>query len=258
MIDYVYTCMIDCKDIHMFNCCCVVTESSQAAKSGGCFTGDSLVENSDGQRVPLSQVRVGDRILSLDMDSGKLVYSEVLLFLDRDPKQKKNYLRIRTKLGRTIKLTPSHLLLRTKNNDTAVKEAVYADEVRVGDQLFVRSAGGREFVVDTVVHIEWFFETGVYAPLTRTGTVIVDDVLASCYAVIHSQTVAHLAFAPYRLYANVLDSIHRFWVVVSKPVSCWHEEARRQPEPLPVGIHSYAKFLYRLSDFVVPSFFMHE
>lgn len=237
--------------------CSVKSESSQAAKSGGCFTGDSLVENSDGQRVPVSQVRVGDRILSLDLNRGKLVYSEVILFLDRDPNAKRNYLRIRTELGRTIKLTPSHLLLRTKNNDSSVKEPVYADEIRVGDQLYVRHEG-REFVPDTVVHIEWFFEMGVYAPLTRTGTIVVDDVLASCYAVIHSQTLAHVAFAPYRLYANILDSIHRFWVVLSKPVSCWHEEARRKPEPQPVGIHSYAKFLYSISDFVVPSFLMHE
>jgi hypothetical protein len=39
---------------------------------------------------------------------------------------------------------------------------------------------------------------GYAAPLTMSGTILVDGILASCYAIIDSQTVAHSVMAPAR------------------------------------------------------------
>lgn len=200
-------------------------------------------------------MRVGDRLLSLDRTSGRLVYSEVILFLDRNPEAKRNYLRVSTSRGRTIKLTPSHLLLRLTNGSKLETEAVFAEKIELGDHLLVRGHD-REFVRDRVTRVEWFLETGVYAPLTRTGTVVVDDVLASCYAVIQSQTIAHLSFAPFRLYMNFKHSLERFWAVVTKPVQSWRPKSVERSYPR--GIHIYANILYAMSDFVVPSFLMYQ
>ncbi|MGH0180226.1 UNVERIFIED_CONTAM: hypothetical protein FKN15_003632 [Acipenser sinensis] len=41
---------------------------------------------------------------------------------------------------------------------------------------------------------------GAYAPLTQEGTLLVDGVLASCYALNCNQPLAHLSFAPYRAF----------------------------------------------------------
>ncbi len=38
-------------------------------------------------------------------------------------------------------------------------------------------------------------------PLTNTGTIIIDGVVASCYANTESQTLAHWAFLPLRVVA---------------------------------------------------------
>lgn len=54
-----------------------VAESSQAAKSGGCFSGQGLVELHDGSRRRMADLNIGDFILALDPVSGTMVYSEV-------------------------------------------------------------------------------------------------------------------------------------------------------------------------------------
>ena len=45
--------------------------------------------------------------------------------------------------------------------------------------------------------------SGVYAPMTEEGTIVVDGILASCYALVEDQQLAHGAFAPLR-YMNYL------------------------------------------------------
>merc|ERR1719225_2621416 len=59
-------------------------ESAATDKHTGCFTAQSKVVLEDGRERNMSQVRLGDRIQSVD-GQGNLVYSEVLMFLDREP-----------------------------------------------------------------------------------------------------------------------------------------------------------------------------
>lgn len=174
----------------------------------------------------------------------------MILFLDRNPGATRRFLRISTASGKTVLLTPAHLVLRlTSGLET---EQVFAAEIAQGDHVMVRESAG-VFVRDFVVHAEpvWLGE-GVYAPLTRTGTILVDDVLVSCYALIHSQTIAHYSFAPFRLYFNMKESFARFWILLSSPVSAWSVSAHKTFTP-PLGIHPYARFLYSFSDYVLPT-----
>ncbi|KAG8331535.1 hypothetical protein J6590_039886 [Homalodisca vitripennis] len=207
----------------------------------------------DGTRRRMADLRVGDYVLSLDRGSGKMVFSEVILFLDRNPLDSRKFLRIKTRGGSSVLLTPSHLVLRLSESEGVATEHVFAAEVAVGDHLLV-AVGGGVYVRDTVVAVQaqWVHHGGVYAPLTRTGTIVVDDILVSCYALINSQTIAHLAFAPYRLYFNLRESFERVWTVLTKPVSAWEASWRKSEEP-PTGIHPYARFLYAFADYVVPN-----
>ncbi|KAL3278248.1 hypothetical protein HHI36_013586 [Cryptolaemus montrouzieri] len=227
--------------------CSVKSESSQAAKYGGCFSADSTVLTSEGIRKPMSQLKIGEKILSRDPTTLQLSFSEVLLFLDYNPEEKRQFVKISLKSGRTLTATPTHLVL---SGSLKKSRTVYADDLRPGDKVLV-SDSNNELREDVIVKIDQVFLKGVYAPLTLAGTIVVNDVLASCYAVVDSQAIAHWAYSPLRLIFNMKKSVHSLWMKVSRPISGWQSESRSLSKPS-VGVHWYGKMLYSLADIFVP------
>lgn len=221
-----------------------LSESSQAGKTGGCFPGHSTVLTSTGLRLPLSKLQVGDKVLAREASTGSLVFSEVIMFLDYNPWQRREFLRFKLANGRTITLTPVHLLV-LQDLTTA-----FASTVKVGDKLLVRGKDD-EFIASVVVDVKLILDTGVYAPLTAEGTVVVDDVLASCYALVDSQEIAHWSFLPVRMAANVDRGFRRIWNLLSRPIAGWSAESPRR-RPTAMGVHWYAKFLYTVGEYVIP------
>lgn len=60
------------------------------------------------------------------------------------------------------------------------------------------TAAAGSVALDQIVSVNYVSRDGIYAPLTRQGNIVVDSVLASCYAVISDHEMAHLSFAPVR------------------------------------------------------------
>ncbi|XP_013190159.2 indian hedgehog protein [Amyelois transitella] len=202
--------------------CSVKTESS-VGTGAGCFPSGSLVYTKNGTR-DIASVAKGDWVLAADSD-GKLIYSEVLAFMDRDPNGTRHFLQITAENGVSITTTPSHLLLLASAD--GYRES-FASDVQIGDVLLTRGPG----VVmrpSKVIKKRILWKRGVYAPLTRSGTIIVDDALASCYALVKSHSLAHAAMAPLRWMAE--------W-------STSKEHTR--------GVHWYANALYSIGDIVLP------
>lgn len=233
------------------------TETSQAAKSLGCFTGNTTVTLADGHLKRMSQLEIGDRVLTMNSE-GKLEYSQVMMFMHYSPNQLSQFLRITTTSGINITITPSHLILRwQKPNVSSLYEAkpVYARDVKVSEQLLIHGhTADRPLYVDEIARIEVVYETGVYAPLTETGTIVVNDIVASCYAIIYSQRLAHLAFAPIRVFNTMETSFSRFYYLITKPFISKNTNstvvARYAPQQ---GIHWYCKLLRGISNFIIPS-----
>ena len=82
------------------------TEASHPSKSGGCFTANSTVMSSDGSRLKLSELKIGDSVLSVNSVSGELEFSPIILFLDRDPNEARQFFTIQTESGHSLTLTP--------------------------------------------------------------------------------------------------------------------------------------------------------
>uniref|UniRef100_A0A665W0Z4 Hedgehog protein n=1 Tax=Echeneis naucrates TaxID=173247 RepID=A0A665W0Z4_ECHNA len=185
---------------------------SVAAKSGGCFPGDALVMLESGGQKPISELRPGERVLaSTGSDgSGKLVYSEVLTFLDRDPATPKLFYTLQTESGAQLSLTAAHLIFVSQGNCSEgavpardILRTVYASGARPGQCVLVSGGGPgqrhREGRLSRITRVGLRESRGAFAPLTQRGTVVVDRVVASCYAVVDQHSLAHWAFSPLRL-----------------------------------------------------------
>ncbi|EAA01079.5 AGAP001412-PA [Anopheles gambiae str. PEST] len=214
--------------------CSVKSDSSQSSHTSGCFTGDSTVLTEAGVHRKLSELRIGERVQAVDA-AGRTVFSEVLMFMDRDTHQRREFVTIEAEGGALLKVTPAHLVMvwRRERSETRF---VFADRVREGDHILVHVAGSLE---PRAVHrISATLAEGVYAPLTGEGTIVVDSIAASCYALIDSQTVAHWSFLPYRL---------------AEKVSALFDRTDSLSLPRHEGIHWYAKSLYTIKDYLIPS-----
>ncbi|EEB10091.1 hypothetical protein, conserved [Pediculus humanus corporis] len=238
--------------------CSVKSESSQAVKTGGCFPGGAKVRTKTGVKKSLSSLEIGDEIQVVDSETGDLKFSEVLLFLDKKPENVKHYLNIETKSGKKLQVTPSHLIVAIKNagyqhdNNNLITERTgknfetfFASEIEIGDALLTVGRDGDEKLTDEVVNVTNVRHEGVYAPLTVEGTIVVNDVVTSCYAVIKSHNLAHLVYGPLRLYHNFQLSFKRLW------------ENTLKPKTIKGGIHWYANVLFTVAEYVLPSSMMY-
>ncbi|VEN46029.1 unnamed protein product [Callosobruchus maculatus] len=227
--------------------CSVKLESSVGSKFGGCFTANSTVTTPTGFKR-LSELQVGDLILAVDFYTRQPLFSEVLLFLDYDPDQKREFLKFTLFSGSTFTVTPNHLLLRSGG----FGQVEFAGNVKVGDRLLFNNADIlRE---ESVSRIEIVLKKGVYAPLTSAGTVIVDGVAASCYATVDSQQIPHWAYLPFRITSNLRHGMMRIWCVLNRPWRSWSTTSveRQAKQEYVVGVHWYAKLLYTLGEYLIP------
>uniref|UniRef100_A0A1B0C973 Putative sonic hedgehog n=1 Tax=Lutzomyia longipalpis TaxID=7200 RepID=A0A1B0C973_LUTLO len=214
-------------------------DSSQASYTSGCFTASSTVVTESGERRRLSDLRIGERVLSIDED-GRPAFSEVMLFLDRNSDEERQFVHIEADGNTHLSVTPSHLLMSV--DSVGSRSFVFADSIEEGDLLLV-AVNGTTLVPRRVLRVSVAVSRGVFAPLTRHGTVIVDSVAASCYALVESQSVAHWSFLPVR----AATTISRWFSATKVP------EASRQN-----GIHWYAKALYAIKDYVLPAKLLHH
>jgi len=191
-----------------------------------CFPGESEVLTSDNQRVQLSDLKVGQSIATYGGSNS--TFSEVYTFLDYQKDIYLDFLELHYfeedgKEGK-MALSHEHLILAKRTGDA---KFVQAKDVKVGDFIFKNIQGSITPVIVSSITIGKY--KGAFAPATLDGTVIVNDIVVSSYAVI-SHSVAHAFMAPLRLAYYISPSLF------SGEIN---------------GMHPYAKFLYdRLSNLV--------
>jgi len=137
-------------------------------------------------------------------------------------------------------------------------QAVFAGHLQTGNYVIVNdnhnsSSGGGGGRVARVVRVSWSRDrrAGVYAPITSRGTLVVDDVIVSCYAELASDWAAHLALAPLRY---LYDAVHLCHVTADWLGQTTTGVGRWQPGTTPVdGVHWYGALLWRLAGAVLPA-----
>lgn len=128
-----------------------------------CFSLESMVETETGVKT-MRELKVGE---SVKVNDGS--FSLVVGYLDRDEDAPTAFLELVTANG-SITLTSEHLLMTEAG-------MMQAGDVKLGTRL-VRESGDQEPVIEIMTKIL----TGFGAPLTQTGTIVVDNYQASNYA----------------------------------------------------------------------------
>ena len=77
---------------------------------------------------------------------------------------------------------------------------VFMRLLSIGDQI-IHTAAGKDAHLHQIKKISKVIRKGAFAPLTEKGSLVVDDVLVSCYAKVEDEKIAHTAFALFRLIA---------------------------------------------------------
>ena len=144
---------------------------AQGAPPPACFPGNANAVLEDGTIVSMADIRNGMKVLSASR-TGKPIFSEVFMWLIRDPDLVGAFVQLKTDSGKTIRLSGQHYIHVTRGtwNDTVL---LSAQEVRIGDLLWV------DFKPSQVTEINTITEKGVFSPVTLEGTIVVDSVLAS-------------------------------------------------------------------------------
>ncbi|XP_028823624.1 sonic hedgehog protein isoform X2 [Denticeps clupeoides] len=228
--------------------CSVKAENSVAAKSGGCFPGSATVTLKGGRTAQVKDLRAGDQVLSADA-AGNLLYSDVVAFADRDAATRRVFYVIESRqAGRRITLTAAHLLfvLGNATDDLRAMTATYASEVRRGQKVVAVDADGG-LVAVAVDRIYTEVRAGAFAPVTSQGTIVVDQVLASCYALVESHDLAHWAFLPLRVGRRVANFL---FPATDSGLSA---NATAQQD----GVHWYSRLLYHVGTWLLDAKALH-
>jgi len=167
-----------------------------------CFPEHATVQTQHGRKC-MRDVQIGESVQVITED-GTISMCDVYGWAHRDLATEATYLEVATENGGKITLSADHLLgvVRPRRHHHTGEEVQYvpAGEVREGERVMQAfSIGGtpqlRTVPVKSVRSVQ---AKGLFAPLTLEGTVIVDDVAASCYAAVPSHRAAHAALAPAR------------------------------------------------------------
>jgi hypothetical protein len=173
-------------------------ETKEKSTSSFCFPGDAQVQVHGMGLTPIANLRLGDRVLV-----SPSVYEPVLGFLHvlgAKPGVRSSFMTIRHELGE-FRASANHIIFVVRGESVTDKVAA---KLEVGDRLSAARSS-------TIVGLRWeSAESGMYAPLTATGTIIVDGVLASTYGsssislpVPHS--AAHVLFLPVRYLGSLFS-----------------------------------------------------
>ena len=184
----------------------VSTSESSGANSGcrclevECFPADATVDVFNVGKVPLSSLEIGALVRVVDA-TNQIRHSPVIAFLHRDLNEQALYRRVRTKSA-VIELSQRHLIHQRRDG------FVWAEKLRLGDEILVVPADSdNQTQWEEILNISDVHKQGLMAPLTDQGTIIVNNVHASCYALVKTHQLGHMALAPYRWYRRFFGSL---------------------------------------------------
>eukprot|EP00548_Thalassiothrix_antarctica_P012784 CAMPEP_0194174756 /NCGR_PEP_ID=MMETSP0154-20130528/8901_1 /TAXON_ID=1049557 /ORGANISM="Thalassiothrix antarctica, Strain L6-D1" /LENGTH=508 /DNA_ID=CAMNT_0038888317 /DNA_START=95 /DNA_END=1618 /DNA_ORIENTATION=- len=196
-------------------CCvtntCTVCESAAPAPAPTgfvvCFSGETEVTTEQHGTIPMSDLRIGDKVLSSFTSAAKPIYDMVYSFGHSQPDVFAEYLKIsfEDKKSTPLEISPDHLVFEPTTS--ANPKPIPASQLKIGDEITSLTGAA------VVNKIESVTRRGAYAPFTYSGKFLVNSgLLVSSFitlqpelhflfenSIINHHTIAHLFETPHRL-----------------------------------------------------------
>ena len=163
----------------------------------------------------MANLELGDMVMGWDEKRNRTIFTKIIMFAHHASDAiDVEYLQIALEDGNKITLSDNHLIMVGKHNN-----AILARKVKPGDILFSVNEN-QGISPKKVLAVEKVTEQGIYCPITLRGNLIVDNVLASCYASVEdhaffgglmkvsAQSIAHCGLMPMR----VLHKLRLKWM----------------------------------------------
>eukprot|EP00828_Plagiopyla_frontata_P006397 TRINITY_DN12782_c0_g1_i1.p1 TRINITY_DN12782_c0_g1~~TRINITY_DN12782_c0_g1_i1.p1 ORF type:complete len:283 (-),score=44.05 TRINITY_DN12782_c0_g1_i1:13-840(-) len=237
--NYKWTC--DCGIISTSEKYCAQWTCEIERISAKCFPGTSQVLLPNFQTKSLADLQIGDKVLTFDKTTFQFIEDEVVEFLHYVPpknnsEKSNSYLKIITDSGNILKVSKDHLLF-IEDKNSSILTTILAKNLQISDILYgiglENQIFGYQQSISAIEELnENIQELGEYAPLTSTGSLIVDGIFASSYANLNNQKVADLVFSPYIFFQQWMPIAWRNYF------KCYTEE----------GINCYANFFMKISE----------
>lgn len=208
-----------------------------------CFPGVATVRMQGAGDVPLAKVKVGDEVL-VHRD-GQIVYEPILAFIHVVVGTSLPFVTVKHDQG-SFRASSTHIVFVSLDDSGMSWSSKLVGDLRVGEKVYAAGSA-----VDTL-HAQpsevrdirhGSTTSGMFAPLTSSGTIVVDGVVASNYASPSEQKqlphwLAHAFFSPVRLYHRLgLGCIlRRLW-----PGDTTEHAAGSQSE----GLHPYLRVMWQ-------------
>ena len=159
---------------------------------GGCYPQSATFVDGFGTRRSMESLSIGEEVQILGKE-GSVCYDTVYMAIQHEPGVGREFIRITTTRGKKLNITKDHLVFVKDGERFA---AIPARDVMVGNK--VQTVDNGLPVEDSVEYINKVFEKGAYAPITMSGTMLVDDVHTSCFFDVLSHSSSQLAMSVVR------------------------------------------------------------
>ncbi|CAG8566597.1 uncharacterized protein OCT59_025893 [Rhizophagus irregularis] len=177
--------------------------NNMVREAAGCFAAHSKVTLQNGNVANISELVIGDYVCC-GFENGKQIFSEVFLFIHADHDAVTEFLLIdfmkQDGTQGTFCVTPEHHIFLNDGGTDFAKNIIPNKT-----QFFISSR--EKLIPVTSTRITKERKKGYYSPLTRSGTILVDEILCSCYSSAPPyQALFNFVFAPLKIYTKIFPS----------------------------------------------------
>ncbi|CAF0859247.1 unnamed protein product [Adineta steineri] len=175
-----------------------------------CFFGGDQVRLVNGDITTISELRSGMIVYSMN-NHNEIVEDEVIMMLRRDPDETDLFCVIETDDRRyKLSVTCDHYVAVSDGSKT---HYLISDHIKPTEHLvYVQNDLNHELEPVQVTNVTRQYKTGLYALATNEGTLIINNIVASCYTNITTIGIAHNVLGLFRAYYRVAK-----WFSVEEP-----------------------------------------